>query len=65
MLVNAKRWQIVSEDFRVVDLFDDSDRSIFKAVQSYNHHFLQLKQNMTHSMVFRPRGHNNFALHPT
>ena len=28
MLVNAKRWRILNKLFTVVDLFDDSDRSI-------------------------------------
>ena len=50
MLVKAKRWHIVNKDFRVLDLFDDSDRSLFKAVQSCNyclHHLFAAKTTST------------------
>ena len=50
----------------VVDLFDDSYRSLFKTVQSCNHclhNLFAAKTEHTHNKGLRPRGHN-FALPP-
>ena len=62
MLVKAKRWHIVNKDFGVVDLFDDSDRSLFNAVQSCNHHLFAAKTEHTNSMCLLPKGHNCASL---
>ena len=46
---------------QVVDLFDDSDRSPCKVVQSCNyciHHLFAAQTEHTDCMVVQPKGHN-------
>ena len=64
VLIKAKRWQIVDEDYVLEELFRDCDRTLFSAAQSNNHclnHLFLVKPNRVHTMSLRPRGHN-FAL---
>ena len=61
VLIKAKRWRIVDRDYQLVDLFQDCDRALFSAAQSSKHslnHLFQVKQNHSHQMSLRPRGHN-------
>ena len=54
MLMKAKRWQIISKEYNIVDLFKDCDKSLFKAVlhtkYSLNHLF-HVKQQNFHCMT--------------
>ena len=61
VLIKAKRWRIVDIDYQLVDLFQNCDRLLFSAAQSSKHsltHLFQVKQNHSHQMSLRPRGHN-------
>ena len=61
MLLKAKWWHTVVKDSWIFDLFDDSDRSTFRVVQSCNHYLhylLAAKTEHTHSLVLRIRSHN-------
>ena len=61
MLMKAKRWQIISQEYDIVDLFKDCDMSLSKAVLNTKHslnHLFHVKQQNFHCMTLRPRGHN-------
>ena len=61
ILMKAKRWQIISKEYNIVDLFKDCDKSLFKAVLNTKHslnHLFHDKQQYIPCMTLRPRGHN-------
>ena len=61
MLLKAKRWQIVSNDYNVVDLFKECDATLFRAALNSGHslnHLFPAKRQHIHGMALRPRGHN-------
>ena len=60
MLMKVKRWQIISKEYNIVDLFKDCDKSLFKAVLNNKHslnHLFHVKQQNFHCMTLRPHGH--------
>ena len=59
-LVKAKRWQLVSRDYKFMDMLNDCDIALYKASCNTNHcsnHLFMPKQRF-HDMILRPRGHN-------
>ena len=48
-LVKAKRWQLVSRDYKLMDMLDDCDIALYKAACNTNHCLNHL---------FKPRDHN-------
>ena len=60
MLIKAKRWQIVTRDYDIEHMFEDCDRSLFRAARNMYHclcHLFTIKKQ-THSMTMRLRGHD-------
>ena len=60
MLVKPKRWQLVSRDYKFMDMLNDYDIALYKAACNTNHclnHLFKPKQRF-HYMILRPRGHN-------
>ena len=59
MLVKAKRWQLVSRDYKFMDKLNDCDIALYKAACNTNHclnHLFKPKQRF-HDMILQPRDH--------
>ena len=60
MLVKTKRWQLVSRDYKFMNMLNDCDIALYKAACNTNHclnHLFKPKQRF-HDFILRPRGHN-------
>ena len=60
-LDKAKRWNITASSYNIEELFDECDIVLFKSSLNVTHcfnHLYPIKQQHTHCMTFRPRGHN-------
>ena len=61
LFVKAKQWQIVSDNYDVSQLFENSDVALFKSSLNVNHclrHLYPDKGHYIRSMTLRSRGHN-------
>ena len=61
LFVKARRWQIVSDNYDVSQLFVNCDIALFKSSLNVNHclrHLYPDNRRHVHSMTLRPRGHN-------
>ena len=60
MLVKAKRWQLMSRDYKFMNMLNDCDIALYKAACNTNHclnHLFKPKQRF-HDMILQPRDHN-------
>ena len=60
MLIKAKRWQLVSRDYKFMDMLNDCEIALYKAACNTNHclnHLFKPKQRC-HDMILRPQDHN-------
>ena len=61
LFIKAKRWQIVTDNYDISQLFDKGDMVLFKSSLNVNHclrHLYPDKRHHVHSMTLRPCDHN-------
>ena len=61
LFVKAKRWQIVSDNYDVPQLFDNSDLALLKSLLNVDHRLRRLyppKRHHVNRMTLRPCGPN-------
>ena len=54
MLIKAKRWQFVSQDYNFVDMLKDCDKALFQAALKNNHclnHLFHIGNVLWHDIV--------------
>ena len=59
-LIQAKRWDLISEDMNFDDILNVHESKLFKKAQNRSHclcHVFPLVRHSSHAMVLRDRGH--------